>query len=272
MDNSDRVIIKLGGGLITDKQNYRTIDMNAIESCSKAIAKIVEQGKKVILVHGAGSFGHKLSKEWRLTEGKLDIQPDKENNIGSQDEARKRVQEDMMELSTTILRSLAGHKLKCILHPPRNWVNGTGPNFKGDLSRFTEQKDAVHITFGDIVQTDDERVFGILSGDDLMVRLASELPAVSACVFALGDVEGVLTGPPGEKGSKLIKEWTPEKEFTGIHQSEYDVTGGIQLKVSSAAMIAKFVKNVWLVDGRMPERIISACLGNKTNGTRVKNK
>jgi len=272
MSNVERVIIKLGGGLITDKQKYRTINMEAIESCSKTIAKIVQHGKKVILVHGAGSFGHKLSKEWRLADGTLDLVCSKGNDIRSQDQARRRVEEDMMELSTMIMRSLEGYQLTCILHPPRNWVEGFGPNFKGDLTRFIKQNDSVQITFGDIVPTYDEKKFGILSGDDLMVRLASELPEVSACVFALGDVEGVLTGPPGESGSKLIREWSPGTEFTGIHQSEYDVTGGIQLKVRSAAMISKFVKNVWLVDGRIPERIFSACLGNETVGTRIQHK
>ena len=59
------------------------------------------------------------------------------------------------------------------------------------------------VTHGDVVECDGPRQFGILSGDDLVYRLATELCDVKRLVFAMGGVEGVLREPPnGEDDEK----------------------------------------------------------------------
>ncbi len=59
-------MIKLGGSLITDKRTENTVNREAVDRVAEAIAEIVNLGYSVILVHGAGSFGHiRLSRERR---------------------------------------------------------------------------------------------------------------------------------------------------------------------------------------------------------------
>ena len=48
----------MGGGLITDKTQLKSIRENNITKVSKIIAEILADGNSVILVHGAGSIGH----------------------------------------------------------------------------------------------------------------------------------------------------------------------------------------------------------------------
>ena len=52
------------------------------------------------------------------------------------------------------------------------------------------------ITHGDVVPVDGDMKFGILSGDDLVVRLCLEIPTVKRLVLAIGGVDGLLSIHP----------------------------------------------------------------------------
>ena len=54
-----------------------------------------------------------------------------------------------------------------------------------------------------------------------------------------------------------------------IHDSNQDVTGGIFLKAQSASEISQNVDDVWLIDGRKPERILELVETGNTIGTKV---
>ena len=49
----------------------------------------------------------------------------------------------------------------------------------------------VTVVYGDVVD-DDAKEFGILSGDDLMLRYSTEIAGVERAVFAIGGVDGIL--------------------------------------------------------------------------------
>ena len=66
---ASRVVIKLGGGLITDKGSMKKFDPDSVERVAESISSVVEMGVPIIIVHGAGSFGHLLAKEWSISEG-----------------------------------------------------------------------------------------------------------------------------------------------------------------------------------------------------------
>ena len=55
------------------------------------------------------------------------------------------------------------------------------------------------------------------------------------------------------------------------HNSSIDVTGGIKLKLEACAKMSKFIENVWILDGRVPSRIIEAVTHENTIGTKIFN-
>jgi len=61
-------IIKIGGGLIAPKDKDRVIDTKTLSEICKALSKSDE---KMVIIHGAGSFGHTLAKEYKIHEGFL---------------------------------------------------------------------------------------------------------------------------------------------------------------------------------------------------------
>ena len=259
-----RVIVKLGGGLITDKTEYKHVQISHISPVASVIKELVDMGHSVILVHGAGSFGHIESRKWRLVDG---YQQDIEQE---QTEAIDRVRFDMLELNRHVLSALESQGLVTESLPPRNWAKDVGVTFEGDVSAFVrEPSEPIPVTFGDVVEVTDGAKFGILSGDHIMVRLAIELPDVSACLFLLGDVDGLMDRPPEQSGAKLIDQWTPSDGLKGTHASNIDVTGGILLKAQCASMIANSVDCVWLLNGREPNRMLDAVVRGVAVGTKV---
>ena len=252
-----RIIMKWGGGLISDKSSLCTPYIDRISALANCVSTLAELGHDIVIVHGAGSFGHIRAREFRLAEGNI---PDLD-----QEEAISLVRSDMDALHQIVLDSLSN--LHTCSHPPREFVEGTGPTFRGDLDRFLEP--AIHVTFGDVVNCKPPEDFGILSGDDLMLRLSVELPDVTHVIFAMGDTPGLMTnpGPSGE----LIPEWSSDIGFTGQHTEEIDVTGGIFLKASRASSISEHVENVWFVDGVHPRRILEVINEGRAVGTRIRN-
>ena len=124
---NNKIVIKLGGGLITDKSQYKLVREERIMSVCKVISKLKKDDDSVILVHGAGSFGHLEAKKWHLSTG---------HNIEIIDEQRlavKNVRNDMMELNNYVLKYLKEFEIEGISHPPSKWANGLGPLFKGCL-------------------------------------------------------------------------------------------------------------------------------------------
>ena len=260
-----RVAIKLGGGLITDKSSMKKFDQKAVEGVVNSLSSVSELGASIVLVHGAGSFGHLLAKKWKIAEG-LNIQEEE-----GQMEAVGVIRSDMRELNKMIIGKMAERGLQCIGYPPSDWAKGTGAGFTGDIAIFERSAtEAIPVTFGDVVDTDEESRFGILSGDDLMLRLSTELE-VTHSIFLIGDSEGVLTGPPTERDSQLITHLGPDTRIKGEHATDIDVTGGIGLKIERALDIAKVVEEVWIIDGRKPDRVLELLTSGETIGTKILN-
>ena len=259
-----RVVIKLGGGLITIKDSMKTFDAECMKVVSATVSRLSALGVAIIIVHGAGSFGHMLAKKWSIARGVQD------NQAHLQRDAVKQIRSDMRELNALVVESLEQVGLECESHPPSDWATGTGKNFKGNLEGFNRlATQPIPITFGDAVETGDAAEFGILSGDDLMLRLSSELPDVTHSIFLLGDSQGIMDKPPSESGAKLLTNWGPSIEIGSEHKSEIDVTGGISLKINRASEIANHVEDVWILDGREPGRMLELIRTGKTLGTKI---
>lgn len=268
----ERVVIKWGGGLITDKTSLCTPDLEVLEQLAGCVATCIEHGFDVLLVHGAGSFGHLRSKHWRLNEGYLPDHIFENDGICStQHEAMEVVRKEMLELNSHVCEALLKKNLKPLIHPPHQWAKNTGPSFIGSLDRFSSQDvSKIHVTFGDVVEVEDSREFGILSGDDLVVRLSLELPNVKRLIFAIKGVDGLLRVPPEQANEQdLIENWSPDISFEGTHESDIDVTGGIGLKASRGSFVASKGVQVVMINGGIPERVLGAMLGKPVRGTVV---
>lgn len=266
-----RIVVKFGGALITKKDKQSVAHLEIIKNLCSTVKEITEEGIQVIIVHGAGSFGHLKAKQWRLNEGYLPEFKLSDGTCSSQREAVVDVRKDMLTLNGIVVSELRKVGLNPIPHPPHEWASNLGPKFTGDLVRFqSDDVGTIHVTFGDVVDVDDQTEFGILSGDDIVARLSMELPGVESLVFAMGGVDGLLKVPPHlATDEDLIENWSPDVSYEGLHQADIDVTGGIGLKINRGHLVAKSGVNVHLINGEYPERILNLIRNQDWIGTTI---
>jgi len=254
------VMIKLGGALITDKDELRTFRPEAVETLAPILGDLTSSGTRVTVVHGAGSFGHIEAKEAGLAGG---YDPER-----SEEQARAvdSVRESMSDLNEKVLGILESNGIDCEIHPPREWAEGTGPCFAGDIERF-EEPGKVHLTFGDVVDVAGNARFGILSGDHLMERLAIEMKDTTLAVFLLNGIDGLYDRDPKDPDAKLIERFTKDTLYTTSLNAEKDVTGGMALKVDVSNRISSHGPSVAFVNGLDGGNLRKLLTGGDFRGT-----
>lgn len=219
------MILKIGGSVITDKDSVSAAKKDEIDRISLEIASFKKEVKMpLILVHGAGSFGHPqaiehMSKGFNANGAYLTHTSVKALNSMVVD-----------SLNKAGLNALPVHPLSsCLLE------NGNIVEFQTAQIKLMLERDIVPVLHGDVVM---DRVLGVavLSGD----RIVPYLAAVTAAsgIGAGSNVDGVLD----EKG-EVIKKITPrsfidmKKDIMGAKAP--DVTGGMFGKVSELVELSK---------------------------------
>lgn len=259
------VVIKLGGSVVTDKEASRSAPRtNVIRSLAGQIKSVYKSSKwKIILVHGAGSFGHPLAKKYNLQHGMRT--PKQKVGFCLTDQK-------MLRLNSIIMSNLLKCSIPAVSLPPRAFVCQSGGKLKilnHELIRFYLEHDQVPVLFGDVVLDDKWGCF-ILSGDIIVSYLARKLKA-SKVVF-LSDVDGIYEKDPkvDRKASKidLINGDNLEKVLDGIAQKNpTDVTGEMRGKILAIKKNLKRVE-VIITSGLLDGNLTSA-LRNQRIGTRL---
>lgn len=253
------ILVKLGGSVITDKGRYRTFDPDTSGRLAKEIAKA---GKDVVLVHGAGSFGHMLAKEHRLHLGITER---------TQLHGASLVMSDVRELDLEVCRIMSSSGLAVVPLPPASCAamrDGALERLDLDVFRAYLERGMVPVTFGDVVR-DGTRGLSICSGDQLMAVLAAEFRPEK--VIFVTDVDGVFTADPViDPEAKLIRTVD-----TGVLDSlprterNVDVTGSIYAKIRYMIGMASLTGECLVLNGKVPGRLEAAIRGEDVIASKV---
>ncbi len=211
-------VLKIGGSVITEKGSVSVAKKDEIDRISQEIAAFRKEVKMpLILVHGAGSFGHPQALE-HMSKGF------NANGVYLIHASVKTLNSMVVDsLNKAGLFALPVHPLSsCMLE------NGKIVDLQTGSINLMLGKDIVPVLHGDVVM---DRTLGaaVLSGDRIVPYLASVTSASG--IGAGSNVDGVLD----DKG-EVIKKITPlsfvdmKKNIMGA--SAPDVTGGMLGKVS----------------------------------------
>ncbi|MGI5964295.1 MAG: isopentenyl phosphate kinase [Candidatus Methanomethylophilaceae archaeon] len=254
------ILIKLGGSVITDKTRYRTFNE---ERVARLCREIKESGQDVLIVHGAGSFGHVLAKKYRL-----------QNGFSSEDQIlpASQVQYDVRKLSLMVVKQLIDAGIPAVSVPPGScFVMDGGKLIARDTEAIVRLRNLgiMPVTFGDVV-TDRRRGFGICSGDQLMEILA-DLFDVKKIIF-VSDIDGLYTDDPKiNKDAKLIASVGLDT-FSSVSYSDRvaDVTGGVREKMETMLRMSRNERECILVNGTADGRLGALLRGEKVTCTIAK--
>jgi isopentenyl phosphate kinase len=246
------IILKLGGSVITQKAKKGQFRKKIMDNLAKQINRA---NQEIILVHGAGSFGHIPAEKYKLNEGYLH-----ERQIHGFSLTHGMVQ----KLNSLVLDSLQHYGIPAVSLPPHTIL--TLDNHKLiDLNvNLFEQylyNKFVPVTFGDVV-LDKKLTFSICSGDLLVQALTTYFRPEKA-IFAI-DEDGLYTSNPKiNKNAEFIRSTTLQEleQYQTPADNHADVTRGMQGKIDTIKKISRSGINIVLVNGNKPDRLYNILTG-----------
>lgn len=252
-------IVKLGGSVITRKREESSLRPKVLTRLAGEIqAGLSRPDDRVIVLHGAGSFGHPFARKWNLSEPPAPADRDRARGAAI-------TSYHVRELHQAVLKSLLAAGLDPFSLPPQSLATNDGGRLVDfPRSRFeqTLESGSVPVSFGDVVQ-DRTWGFSILSADDIALELVRS-GHIDRVVF-VSDVPGILDGG---KPPRPVAQLTPQLvETLRPSPGVPDVTRGIRGKAEKMLAIAATGTPCVLLNGLSQGRLTMALQGEKVYGT-----
>ena len=252
-------LLKVGGSVLTKKDAESAANMERIRGISEEIALWWNNSKRLILVLGAGSFGHPFAEKYDLNEEVPHKSP-----IGFSETTAS-----MRKLSIIVAEELIALDVPIFpLQPSCFFLLKEGRIFRGDSSIVLHALDRglLPLLWGDVVM-DTEHTYRILSGDQIMSYFYENLPS-DRMLFGT-NVDGILA----EEGTNHVIERLEDSDFSFIKEVAggsrcVDVTGGMKGKLLEIWKTQKRPLEALIFNASIEGNISKALMGQKI-GTRI---
>jgi isopentenyl phosphate kinase len=256
---NELIVLKIGGSVISDKKSIvPKANLDVMKRVSKEIASVYNKKKmKLIIIHGAGSYGHQIVNKTKIGEGI-------KNN--EQLEAFAETQRLQNELNCIFTKYLIEECLPAIPCQASSFaVMDSGRIVKMDLSAIEGflEIGMIPVLYG-VPAYDKTQKCSILSGDQIAPYLAVKLNARK--IIHATNVDGVFTDDPNKNpDAKLIPEINSEnidkvKEWLS-GSTAIDVTGGMFGKVSELLEIG--------IESQIVNALVNGNIVRAFNGERI---
>jgi isopentenyl phosphate kinase len=253
-------LIKLGGSILTDKRKKDCFRQDIMKQLATEIKKA---DKKVTLVHGAGSFGHILAKEYDLKNGYQNKR---------QLQGFSLTQAKVQTLNSMVLQSLHDQDIPAVSLPPHAFLqldNHRVSRIDYTLIDSYLQQNFMPVTFGDVA-LDKTLGFSICSGD-LLIQLFAAHFKPEKVIFVI-DEDGLFSANPKlEPNAEFISTITAVelKNLSTSADKHADVTEGMKGKINTIQQVASLGIDTIVVNGNKPQRLYDALVGRETLCTHI---
>ncbi len=229
--------LKLGGSLITDKDQPETALIDQIDSLLIQIAewRSANPSDWLLLGHGSGSFGHVAAAQYGTRQG-----------IHSHEDALgfQQVWYSARKLNQIIVEQAQSLSLPLITFPPSACITADNREIKGwNLQPLIKSfhMGFIPLVYGDVVS--DLTLRGtILSTEDLFIYLAHSLSP--SRILLAGRIEGVYADYPSNQ--RLLSHICARSDASEFLQgsASQDVTGGMLTKVQSMQALCREISTL----------------------------
>lgn len=257
------IFLKLGGSLITAKDQRETPRLSVLQRIAAEIASARDElpEARLLIGHGSGSFGHAAAAQHGFRSGVM--AGDDWNGFSEVWAAARR-------LHNLVLDSLRAADLPAISIPPSAAavaVNGELTEMTAEPIRLLLEAGLIPLMYGDVV-LDKDHGAAIVPTEAVFAHLARILTPDR--LLLAGSEAGVYADYPGR--GELLSELTPEQlnELNLEGSEATDVTGGMQDKVRRIMSLVQDLPNLeaWIFSGLEPGSIEAALTGSPS-GTRL---
>ena len=223
------IILKIGGSILTNKDSAESeIDSKSLKRIASEIKSSLDRSdKQLIIVHGAGSFGHPPAKEYKIGEPfQKDEYPQK--RIGF-----CKTQNAVKKLNMLICEAFIEEGLPVVAIPASSFMTATNKRITdGNLSSFKKYLDKgfIPVIYGDVV-LDSQLEICVISGDQLIQYLAVNLNPDRVILGT--DVDGVYSkNPKTHEDAIFFDRFSSLEDLDTLEgTTNVDVTGGMVGKI-----------------------------------------
>lgn len=272
------VFVKLGGSLITDKTKPYTPLLDVMDNLALQIATMLQSqpNLRLVLGHGAGSFGHVAANEYKTRDGYPRPSPlihrQRDTTEDNYWKGFAEVWYQASSLNRYVMEALHKAGLRAIALPPSANViasDGQVSVWETTPIRMALAAGIIPVIFGDVV-FDEVRGGTILSTETLFNYLVKALDPERILLAGLEDA--VWADFPARM--RKINRITPQS-FDGIKHNvgksaAADVTGGMDAKVKEMLELVRENPGlkIQIFSGMGADNLFRALMG-ETLGTEI---
>ena len=259
------IILKIGGSILTNKDAPESeIDSTNLKRIAGEIKKSLDNSsKELIIVHGAGSFGHPPAKKYKIGQ-----------NFDKSEYSQKRlgfceIQNAVKKLNMLICEEFISQGVPVIAIPASSFITASSKRItEGNLDTFKNylSKGFIPVIYGDVV-LDRELEFCVISGDQIIQYLASNLNPEKVVLGT--DVDGVYNKNPKTHDDAIFYE-----KFTSIEDldalegtTNVDVTGGMVGKIKELLYLADLGIESKIINAEIEDNIYKVLENDDVKGT-----
>lgn len=269
------IILKLGGSIITEKDALMpTINDKNLARISKEIKSALNHldnnyNNGLIIVHGAGSFGHPFASEYQIGKPFKNKEDFEKKKIGF-----SLTQSWVKKLNSLICDALREEEIPVVSIQPSSFVITKNKRISsanlGIIEKYLENG-FIPVIYGDVVLDMDETIkMAVVSGDQIINYLAKHLKPERVILGT--DVDGVFNkNPKKHSDAKIITEVTSLDDLESMDSTtNIDVTGGMIGKIKELIELAQIGIESEIINAQKESFIEKALCGEIVLGTTIK--
>ncbi|MFX1572384.1 MAG: type 2 isopentenyl-diphosphate Delta-isomerase [Promethearchaeota archaeon] len=247
----DILILKLGGSLLTDKSEPFSIREQILND---SIQQIVDCRKKLVLIHGGGSFGHPVAREYNISNG---INPAIQNQLFG----LTKTHDVMNQLNSKIIETFLKKDFPAISIQPSSIFMIRSKKITIQAIEVIEaalELEILPVLYGDII-LDSDGSFSIISGDQIILEICKKLKnfRIKKVIFTI-EKDGVFikdTNNNIKLATKIDSNTISSLNLANL-EDKIDVTGGIKKKLEIVEKICNLGIPVQIINGLENKNIL----------------
>jgi len=259
------IILKIGGSILTNKDSMESeVDYTSLERIASEIKASMDVcEKQLIIVHGAGSFGHPPAKKHKIGE-EFDKSLYPQKRLGFCE-----IQNEVKKLNMFICEAFIENDLPVIALPASSFISATDKRItNGNLDLFKNylEKGFIPVIYGDVV-LDSSLEFCVISGDQLIQFLAKNLNPSQVILGT--DVDGVYNKNPKTHDDAIFFEKFASLEDLDALEgtTNVDVTGGMVGKIKELLYLADLGIESKIINAEVKDNIFKVLENREVKGT-----
>lgn len=258
------IILKLGGSLVTDKSKKFVIRKSVVERVAHEIKESRTADDGLVIVHGGGSFGHPVAKEFGLDKGATKTSQIK--GVAATRRAMSRLNNYLVDVFVENSIPAVSVQTSAIASCKSGRIERLDLTFVNKLLT----SGLVPVLYGDVV-ADKKLKFSILSGDQIVYHLSKSLKPER--IILATDVDGVFDRDPkglrSKSNARLIPVFTRDELSSIDFGDRTDATGGIKGKLLELLSLAREGYESQVINALKHDRLRKALSGKDVIGTKI---